>query len=300
VGISTVLSLALWVATPLSAAAIEVPNGSFESPMTEFADPRIDSWEMPPRPFWYDESEFPWNQLTGVFLNPPPEAEGHIPNADGAQALFLFAVPEVGLFQDYRSGDWANPGPMEQFDVRYEEDRSYKLTVGVLGGGGAMADGVTLAISLYYRDAEGERVSVATTSITNAPGVFVERAFVDFHVDVPTVQPSDPWAGQHLGIQLLSTVQPGIAGGYWDIDNVRLVATGRPVLVQAGLVDERLRFLVQGDVGQQFEVLATDDVSVPPQEWTSLGTVTNTSGSVEFIDPEPASGQRYYQVRSLP
>ena len=40
----------------LLAAAIDIPNASFESPKTVFVDPNIDSWQMPPKPFWYDES----------------------------------------------------------------------------------------------------------------------------------------------------------------------------------------------------------------------------------------------------
>ena len=100
---SCMLALVAWAAS-LPAATINLPNGSFESPATDFADPTMDNWQKTPKPVWYDESGgFLWVQLAGLFLNTPPESAPHIDNCDGEQAAYLFAVPQVGLFQDYLS-----------------------------------------------------------------------------------------------------------------------------------------------------------------------------------------------------
>src|SRR2546423_15691175 len=97
------LMVAVGLAT-VRAASIVVPNGSFESPSTTFVDTHIDSWQEAPKPDWYAEGGgFTWDQLTGVFMNTSVTSADHIDNCDGNQALWMFAVPEVGVFQDYNS-----------------------------------------------------------------------------------------------------------------------------------------------------------------------------------------------------
>src|SRR5262249_6021933 len=69
-----------------SAAALYVANGSFEAPSTVFVDTNILDWQKSPQPIWYNESaNGPWAQLTGVFLNTPPDSTNndHIVNCDG-------------------------------------------------------------------------------------------------------------------------------------------------------------------------------------------------------------------------
>src|SRR5439155_12475624 len=98
-------SLALGVSscpTSLRAGSISVPNNSFESPVTVFVDTHIDSWQKSAKPPWYDESGgYLWDQLTGTFKNTPTNSSDHIDNCDGNQAAWMFAVPEVAIFQDY-------------------------------------------------------------------------------------------------------------------------------------------------------------------------------------------------------
>src|SRR5690242_12114785 len=155
------------------AGLLVVPNGSFEAPLALFPNPNIDSWQKPVKPDWYDESgPFLWNQLTGLFRNQPPDQPDYIDNCDGTQAMWLFAVPEVGLFQDYDSMDWNDPAPPHAFSAIFRPGSAYRLKVGVIGTGGNMLQGVTLALSLYYRDAASNRVAVATTSVTNTTAVF--------------------------------------------------------------------------------------------------------------------------------
>jgi hypothetical protein len=284
-----------------SRASIIVPNASFEGPVALFPTPSINSWQKTPKPAWYDESGgFLWSQLTGTFKNPPATStNNHIDNCDGLQAIWLFAVPEVCLFQDYDSMDWNDPAPTHDFDVTYEPGKSYHLTVGVIGTGGGMSPEATLELSLYYRDASSNRVPVAITSLTNTPAVFSNNThFVDCHVNVPTVQPGDVWAGKKIGIQFLSTVTPESQGGYWDLDNVRLVAG--PVLQFPMITNSQHQFTLLGQPGARFEILTGTNAASPVSNWTSLGIVTNQLGTLPFTDTNTAVPQRYYQARQLP
>ncbi len=195
---------------------IPIANASFELPQTTFVDVNIDSWQKGPKPAWYAESGGQtWEQLTGVFLNVPPEDPAHIDNCDGYQAAWLFAVPEVELFQDLN----------DAFEVGY----AYHLTVGVIGGGGGMKDTVPMEIRLYYRDVEGNKIPTGSITYAYDASVGLVKHFVDVELDIPCVKESDPWAGKNIGVQMISTLiladldpETGRAGGFWDIDNVRL------------------------------------------------------------------------------
>jgi hypothetical protein len=205
------------VADKLQAAPILIPNASFESPQTTFADPCVDSWQMPPTPWWYDESGgYLWTQLTGVFLNLAPPDPDYIDNCDANQAAWFFAVPEVELFQELTD--------------TFEVGQSYRLTVGIIGGGGNMKDDVPIEIRLYYRDTGNEKVTVGAKTYTYDLDTGYVRHFNDVQLEIPRVGDTDPWAGKNIGVQLISTLifpddldpDTGRAGGYWDLDNVRL------------------------------------------------------------------------------
>src|SRR5262249_28404720 len=139
-----------------------VPNYSFESPETDFASPLIDSWQKAPQPVWYSDTNFPWPQLMGQFLNTSNGSPDHIDNVEGQQAAFLFALPDVAIFQDYNSIGGTDTDPSHEFNAKFQVGKSYALTVGVLGNGGGMSNGATFAISLYYRDLASNIVTVAT------------------------------------------------------------------------------------------------------------------------------------------
>ena len=203
-------------ANRLQAGSIYIPNESFELPETVFVDVNVESWQTPPTPWWYDESGgYLWSQLTGVFPNPAPEEPDHIDNCDGNQAAWLFAVPEVELFQD--------------LTATFAVGQSYRLTVGIIGGGGNMKDDVPIEIRLYYRDAENEKVTVGATTFTYDFDTGYFRHFNDVQLDIWQVMETDPWASKDIGVQLISTLTladldpvTGRAGGYWVLDNVRL------------------------------------------------------------------------------
>jgi hypothetical protein len=125
-GTSIALLLTLTTSAPrLLAGTIHIPNHSFELPTTSFVSINIDSWQKTPKPDWYvEDGGFLWTQLTGAFKNNAPPSPDHIVNCDGNQAIWLFAVPEVGLFQDYDSMDLDDPAPSWQILSSY--GRNYR------------------------------------------------------------------------------------------------------------------------------------------------------------------------------
>ncbi len=182
----------------LRAGTVNVPNGSFESPTPPAGFPvntSIDSWQETPQPGWYDPSVFggmTWDQLTGVFPNTAAGKPNHIDNLDGNQAAYLIAIPGVALFQDYNSTDWSHPSPLHLFDAQFQVGLAYELTVGVLGGSG-MADGASLQLNFYYRDAGNNPVTIASTdvaySLANFPTI---TQLQDYQVSLPAVRRNLP------------------------------------------------------------------------------------------------------------
>lgn len=287
----------------LSAGPISVPNASFESPTVfVLVSTVFDSWQRTPQSARWDESASgPWTNLTGIFKNTAPGSSDHIDNCDGNQAAWLFANSDVGLFQDYDSVDWNDPAPTHAFDAKFEVGHAYQLTVGVIGGGGAMQPGVPLEVSLYYRDPADNRVTVAAIGITNSLTVFPTNThLIDFTVNVPTVQAGDAWAGKNMGILFLSTVSPGLEGGYWDLDNVRLSSFRAPVLSAPVWTNGQFQFTLQSEPGLAFEILATTNLALPSASWTTLGSLTNVAGTVPFVDTAPNFNQRFYRARPFP
>lgn len=290
----------LGVTWAASAGGIPVPNASFEAPETVYALPMIDAWETMPQPVWYDEGQWggPWYQTTGVFLNAEPLKE----NMDGNQGVFFFALPQVGIFQDYNSQDYSQAGPSRAFDVKFEPGLAYELTVGVVGNGGGMQEGVALALQLYYLDDEGQHVTVAETMVVNSEALFpVRTQFTDFTVNVPEVKPDDAWAGRQLGIGILSMVGFDMPGGYWDLDNVRLRSIARAMLENPAFVDGAFTFTVAGEPQTQYRIYQVGDLAEPIDHWTDLGTVTTgEDGRALFTDPSPAPEPRFYVARQAP
>ncbi len=300
------LALAAWTA-PLQAGTIAIPNASFESPVVPIdqtpAIPDVDYWQKSPQPVWYASSPFgswPWESRTGTFYN-FPSPDTFIDNCDGSQAAFLFAVPEVALFQDYNSIYGTNTTPSHAFDAKFNVNRAYSLTVGVIGGANtALYEGATLELSLYYRDASSNMITVAATTITNSAQLFPTNThLVDFSVYVPGVRAVDPWAGQNIGVQIASTVSSNQASGYWDLDNVRLTETLLPALTNPRMTNSQCGFTLESQPGLRFEILATTNLSLALSNWTSLGTVTNVTGATPFLDPATSLDRRFYRARQL-
>ncbi|MGH7969552.1 MAG: hypothetical protein ACREIC_12575 [Limisphaerales bacterium] len=288
-----------------SAGPIQIPNASFESPVvppvSPYAGPDVDSWQKTAQPAWYDPSQnadTPWAYLMGTFYNVPFPGQ-FIDNCDGNQAAFLFALPEAGLFQDYDSVAGTNTTPSHDFNAQFNVGSTYELTVAGLGGGGGMKAGATLDLVVYYRNTTGDMVPVASTSITNSTDLFpTNTQFVDFHLQTPVVQASDPWAGQHVGIELLSTVSFELAGGYWDLDNVRLTETAVTGLtLKPGAVSNgQFQLTVLSPPGTAFEIQASTAFPMGTNAWISLGTYTNVTGVSTFSESTTGFNQRFYRL----
>jgi hypothetical protein len=269
----------------LCAESIPIPNGSFESPSTLFVNTHVDSWQKAPKPPDYDESGgYQWDQLVGVFKNTAPGAADHLVNCDGSQAAWLFAVPGVTIFQDYNTTDWRSDVPSHAFNALFEVGKSYRLTVGVLGGGGNMSPEAKLELGFYYLDASSNQVTVASTAAVASPESFPNRTnLVDYAVAVPFVMAGDPWAGQNIGIRFRSLVSAETAGGYWDLDNVRLTAEAAPVLALSFSVDgSDLRLAWPSLAGYLYQVKFTEDWNT----WQDFESpVAGTGG--EVVKPVP-------------
>lgn len=286
----------------LLAGPINVPNGSFESPATPFVSLNFDSWQRTPQPAWWDENTSgAWTNLTGLFKNTAPGSTDHIVNCHSNQAAWLFANPEAGLFQDYDSVDWKDSEPSHAFNAKFEVGKSFCLTFGAIGGGYNMLPGTPLEASLYYRDTSSNKVVVAATNVIYSATHFTSRTqLVYFTVATPVVKETDPWAGQHIGIRFLSTVSPELAGGFWDLDDVRLSSTASPRLTDPFMVNGQFQFTLHGEPGFQIEVLAHHDPAQPIDNWTSIGLLTNHTGTVPFVDTNANFNQRCYRARQMP
>lgn len=267
-GLLAVLGPGLAAAT----VSLPVPNASFELPATPFVDTRIESWIKTPKPADYDESGGRlWDQLNGVFKNTNPGKADHIDNIDGNQAAYLFAVPETGI-----SLEGTEVGG--SFPVRFSIGDTFNLTVGVIGGGGNMAEGAGLRVELYALGDRGVRIPVRSTNVLYSKDQFPATThFVDVSVSTPEVSAADAWAGRPLGIGIYSSVteESGLAGGYWDLDHVRLTAS-RPDTFSLGyaLTEGNLQVVWPGAAGTRYQVQTSPDLG----SWTNLGAPLNGTG----------------------
>ena len=183
--------------------SLPVANASFELPEVDPegypASPVIEMWTE------LDLDIFA-SANTGVFLNTPVGSEDHMNNADGKQLVFLGSQKGNGLEQD--------------LNVSYEIGSTYRMTVGVgtsMRFPPSMTEPVdNLELAFFYRDGN-EPVDIVK-EIVPATGLSA-RSLRDFSVYLPPVDVNDPWAGKPIGIAMRSA---GEAGGYWDLDNVRL------------------------------------------------------------------------------
>jgi hypothetical protein len=297
--LAALAALAAWGGT-VRADTIAIPNGSFESPSTTFVNPQVDSWQKTPKPFWYDESGGNlWEQLSGVFMNTAPGTSDHIGNCEGNQAIFLFSLPEVGIFQDYNSTDSSSATPAHAFNAKYEAGNSYRLTFGLIGGGGGMTNGATIQASLYYRDRSSNQVTVASTTITNTLENFPNTTnFVEYRVNAPAVRPGDAWAGQNIGVQILSTVRPDLAGGYWDLDNVRLSSVlETPLALVYETIGSSLKISWPSVAGRQYQAQTSENLV----NWASYETPqTCTGGVISKLVPTNDRTKAFFRVQAGP
>jgi hypothetical protein len=213
VNLYVLLFFGSWAAMPALSASISIPieNASFESPIVDpngfGAVPLVDDWTE-------IDVDTISSANTGVFANTEPNSFDHIVNADGNQLAFLGSQKGNALEQD--------------LDAVYKPGCDYCLTVGVSVSTRFPPSTVepvdTLELVFYYRDAN-DVVDIAHQTIEATGQSYTQLQ--DFSVQLPMVQTGDAWAGKTIGIALRANGRPG---GFWDLDNVRLIESA-PVLI---------------------------------------------------------------------
>jgi hypothetical protein len=160
-----------------------------------------------------------------------------------------------------------------------------------------MPSGTAFRIGLYYKNAPDTPVSVSSTNILYDPAAFPDRNhFIYFQLNVPTLSPGDACVGKKMGIELISPLDFILQGGYWDVDDVRLTSTTFQ-LINPVCTNGEFRVGLQSGPGERVEVLTADNPALPVSEWTSLGTVTNITGSDSFTNSVVGQGRRFFQAR---
>ena len=193
-----------WAVKPGWTASIPIENASFEAPA-------IDPNGFPAVPFVDVWTEIDIDTLsssnTGVFANTPAGSHDHVVNADGSQLAFLGSESGNGLEQD--------------LTAIYKAGCDYRLTVAVsvsaLFPPSSIEPVDTLELVFFYRD--GNDVVEIASQTVKATGLS-STELMDFSLELPTVQSGDVWAGKTIGIAMRAM---GMPGGFWDLDNVRLV-----------------------------------------------------------------------------
>ncbi len=236
-----------------------------------------------------------------MFGNVPPTNADYIANADGSQLAYLFNYPQVALFQDNNSTDWSNGPPTHAFNALFRPGHAYTLTVGLTSSSEEpLTPDATLQLSLYYLDAASNMVTVAANNVSFDPNVFTNLSqLLDYSATIQEVHPNDPWAGKQIGIQFVSTVNPELIGGVWDLDNVRLKETVATALNTPGVTNGQFDFVLQSEPGLAFAVQASTNVGSPGTNWTTLGGFTNVTGKTSFTDPVANPGRRFYRAQQL-
>jgi uncharacterized protein YlxP (DUF503 family) len=196
----------LCAATPVQSASIPIENASFESPAVDTnafpALPIVDGWTE-------IDLDILSSANTGVFPNTDPNSPDHIINADGNQLAFLGSQAGNALQQDLAG--------------IYQAGCDYRLTVAV-GISNMFPPATeeqfdTIELVLYYRDAnDPDQTLDIVSKIVESKGLSSTK-LQDFSVYLPTVNPNDAWEGENIGIAIRAT---GAAGGFWDLDNVRM------------------------------------------------------------------------------
>jgi hypothetical protein len=184
------------------ADSIPVANHSFE--IIEI-NPIVNPFGAVPLISQWTELDIDENsQSTGVFRNTPAGNDNHITNVDGQQAAFLGSFEGNSISQYVRS--------------KYQVGKDYRLTVSVcVSDDTPPATGNPLILEfLYWNVFEPVSITTVQVPLTGLTSTYLE----DFTLNLSTVQADDAWADENIGISIRAT---GIEGGFWDLDNVRVM-----------------------------------------------------------------------------
>ncbi len=237
-----VAAAVLMTAVSVLADNIPVANHSFEIPAIDpVENPFL---AIPVTPYWIAlDLDDDFGSNTGIFKNTPPDspAGDHIVNAHGEQLAFLGSQTGNALLQD--------------LTAPYEAGRNYRMTVEVCPSKRyppSEADpNNTLSLEFYYINNEPNLVTLSASPVPST--ALTANYLKPFSVILPTVETDDAWVDRPIGIAIRAN---GVAGGYWDLDNVRVTAFPRvPELSGDGIVNY-------------------DDFSILAAEWESCQAVT--------------------------
>ena len=106
-----------------------------------------------------------------------------------------------------------------------------------------MPDNVPFDLQLTYLDSSndsqplpGGLLEIINPHVHTSPDYI--STLTEFSLTTARVSATDPWANRPIGITLVSPYDPGglvfgasAAGGYWDVDNVRLTAVPEPTSI---------------------------------------------------------------------
>ena len=82
-------------------------------------------------------------------------------------------------------------------------------------------------------------------------------------------------------------------GGTTDSTTVSVLVGSRPQLSGGRVVGGRFQFSLSADAGSVFQIQQSTDLV----NWSTLGSVTNVTGTVLFQDPGPANApHRFYRA----
>lgn len=195
-----------FTATQSKANSIPIVNASFELPLVDPnafpALPYVDGWTE-------IDIDTEGSTNTGVFPNTGTNSPDHIINTDGNQLAYIGSQHGNEIDQDLNS--------------TYRTGYAYRMTIAVcissLFPPSQVEPVDTIEFALYYRDPNdpNETIDIVTQTI-QATGL-ISTQLKDFSVFLPTVASNSDWTGRKIGIAIRAT---GAAGGFWDLDNVRL------------------------------------------------------------------------------
>lgn len=202
-----------WLAMlAVPAFGLTVQNPSFEGPAITY-DPTPGAFNaLPWADGWLLTNAAGSSNNVGVFYNSPAGNPDHITNPDLNQLAFLGSETGNGLSQT--------------LGLVYQTGHTYQFTVAVCGSYyRPLAANSTLELVLGYLDNTSTFVDIPSATHIISSASVGDTALTDFSVTLPAVQSTAPWAGRTIDLALRAV---GPAGGYWDLDKVRVVETPEP------------------------------------------------------------------------
>jgi uncharacterized repeat protein (TIGR02543 family) len=166
----------------------------------------------------------------------------------------------------YRRIEWAGAEP----DVRLVvNDQSAQAgQIGVLLGrpaGLALTGGTRPLLRLIVAVTDLESVTETTVGFGDEP-VFAELATAEARALQARFEPGT--------LSVVSTIP-------WSLQSVTV------------LPDHQTRLTLTGNPGERYAIEASSDL----KQWSPTATLTNLTGTVEFLDPETSPTQRFYRAR---